>query len=99
MISELIRVSISGQYFKENPLHLLGERRSAAAAAAAAGKAAKKRDSSGGAAKTPDTERLKVLAEFQGVQEHRQFMKNIGKEKELKSRLKDLQRCVEFFIS
>ena len=61
------------------------------------GKAAKKRDSSGGAAaaKTPDTERLKVLAEFQGVQEHRQFMKNIGKEKELKSRLKDLQRCVE----
>ena len=34
----------------------------------------------------------KVLAEFQGVQEHREFMKNIGKEKELKSRIKDLQR-------
>ena len=34
----------------------------------------------------------KVLAEFQGVQEHREFMMNIGKEKELKSRIKDLQR-------
>ena len=37
---------------------------------------------------------FQVLAEFQGVQEHRQFMKNIGKEKELKSRIKDLQRFV-----
>ena len=40
-----------------------------------------------------------VLAEFQGVQEHRQFMKNIGKEKELKSRIKDLQRFVSPFIN
>ena len=40
-----------------------------------------------------------VLAEFQGVQEHRQFMKNIGKEKELKSRIKDLQRLVYSSVS
>ena len=44
------------------------------------------------------TERLKVLAEFQGVQEHRQFMKDISKEKELKSRIKDLQRLVHSSI-
>lgn len=38
------------------------------------------------------TERLKIVAEFQGVAEHQGFMAGIAKEKELKSRTKDLMR-------
>lgn len=38
------------------------------------------------------TERLKVLAEFQGVVEHQQFMSSIIKEREIKTRIRDLTR-------
>ena len=38
------------------------------------------------------TERLKILAEFQGVAEHQAFVASVVKEKDLKSKTKDLQR-------
>jgi hypothetical protein len=72
----------TAQYFKENPLQLgASDRRST-------GNKSKKKE------KTDITERLKILAEFQGVQEHQQFMLNIVKEREMKSRAKDLIRYV-----
>ena len=69
------------QFFKENPLitGAGGERKGF-------GGKTKKKD------KTDLTERLKVLAEFQGVAEYQQFIGSMVKEKELKNKCKDLLR-------
>ena len=37
-------------------------------------------------------ERLKILAEFQGVSEYQVFMASMTKEREIKQRVKDLMR-------
>lgn len=44
------------------------------------------------AQKDPILEKLKILSEFQSVKEHQQFMAGITKEKDLKTRIKDLMR-------
>ena len=44
-------------------------------------------------------DKLKVLSRFQSVQEFQAFMANVHKEKEVKSRIKDLNRCVLISIS
>ena len=37
-------------------------------------------------------EKLKILAEFQGVAEYQVFMANMTKEREMKQKIKDLMR-------
>ena len=37
-------------------------------------------------------EKLKILAEFQGVSEYQVFMANMTKEREVKQKIKDLMR-------
>eukprot|EP00095_Tigriopus_kingsejongensis_P002498 maker-scaffold64_size435223-snap-gene-2.30 protein:Tk02498 transcript:maker-scaffold64_size435223-snap-gene-2.30-mRNA-1 annotation:"low quality protein: transcriptional adapter 2-beta" len=64
------------QFFKENPL--INERKVSFS---------KKRKD-----RNDPTERLKVMAEFQGVDEHRAFIGSVTKERELKQRIKELQR-------
>jgi len=69
------------QYFKENPIATTG------LSTKPANSKTKRKDP-----KTDITERLKIMAEFQGVKEHKDFMVNMIKEKDLKSRIKELSR-------
>ena len=74
------------QFFKDHPLSSVGnEKRSNVGH-----KTNKKKDSLGKSAEL--SERLKVVAEFQGPVEHASFISSITKEKEIKSRIKELMR-------
>ena len=69
---------LSADYFKENPV--FSDKKSN-------GAQSKKKNM-----KDPVIERLKILSEFQSVKEHHSFLSGITKEKEVKTRIKDLMR-------
>lgn len=69
------------QFFKENPISSTGLNTKPVSTKN------KRKDP-----KTDFTERLKIVAEFQGVKEHKDFMASMIKEKDLKSRIKELSR-------
>lgn len=80
-----------GQFFRENPLTYDGRGR--AVCSGPLNSQAQKLSNKKFSHKDADVmEKLKILAEFQGVKEHQAFMGNMQKEREVKQRIKDLMR-------
>jgi len=69
------------QFFKENAISTTG------LSTKPVNSKNKKKD-----AKADFTEKLKIVAEFQGVKEHKDFVASMTKERDLKSRIKELNR-------
>lgn len=72
----IVVVLLLAQFFKENPV--INERKVSFSK--------KKKD------KNDLLERLKIVSEFQAADEHKAFMRTIAKEREIKQRIKELQR-------
>jgi hypothetical protein len=50
-------------------------------------------------AKDPILEKLKIWAELLGVKEHQNFMSTMAKERDVKNKIKDLNRFVAFSLN
>lgn len=84
--------SLISDYFKENPAP--GDRSKSSLNGQVSNAGGKKKT-----AKDPVLEKLKILSEFQTVKEHQQFIAGIVKEKDVKTRIKDLMRMRKNGIS
>jgi len=79
------------QFFRENPISY-DQRGHAMLSAPKLKKQSRSSSSSKGLTSPEAAEKLKLLAEFQTVPEFQAYMANINKEKEIRSRIKDLIR-------
>ena len=87
------------QFFRENPLTYDGRGRAVCAGPSNPGQQKSIKKSSQKDANSSDImERLKILAEFQGVSEYQVFMASMTKEREIKNRIKDLMRYQRYGI-
>ena len=86
------------QFFRENPLTYDGRGRAVCSVSSSSGQKSIKKSSSKDGSSGDVMEKLKILAEFQGVSEYQVFMANMTKEREVKQKIKDLMRYRRYGI-